>query len=132
MRLLSPQMTDGVDKKRRIKYGECASDTGKEKTADSTHYAVEEKADEKRAGQSREKQEGIVLVLPDRNGIVGNSRRVFWVGEPIGCKEPSTVAMPEPVLRIVGIFLFVTMRVMTHMIGCPLDGGVLKRPGASD
>lgn len=132
MWLLPPQMANGVDEKRRIKHDECASHTGKEKTADSTHHAVIEKADEKRAGQACEEQERIVLVLPDRNGIVRDARRIFRIGMSIGDKEPSTVAMPKPLLRIVRIFFLVTVRVMTQMIGGPFDGGVLKRPGASD
>jgi hypothetical protein len=118
-------MTDGVDEKRRIQYGECASDAGEEKAADSTHYAIEEKAHEKRAGQAREEQKGVVFMLPDGNGIVCNACRILWVGVSIGGKEPSTVAMPEAVLCIVRIFFFVTMRVMTQMISGPFDGGVL-------
>lgn len=46
MRLPSPQMTDGVDKKRRIQYGECTSNTGEEKITGSIHHAIEEKTDE--------------------------------------------------------------------------------------
>ena len=132
MWLLSPQMADGVDAKRRIEHGECASHTGEEKATHSTHYAVVEKADEKSAGQAGEDQEGIVLVLPDRDGIVRDARRIFWIGVLIGGKEPSTVAMPESLLRIVRIFFLVTVRVMTQMIGRPFDGGILKRPGARD
>ena len=86
---------------------------------------LKRKPDEKCAGQAREEQKGVVFVLPDGHGIVCNSRRIFWVGVSIGDKEPSTVAMPEAVLRIVGIFLFVTVRVMTQMISGPLNGGVL-------
>jgi hypothetical protein len=70
-------MTDGVDEKRRIQYGECASDAGEEKTADSTHHAIEEKAHEKRAGQAREEQKRVVFMLPDGNGIVCNARCVL-------------------------------------------------------
>ncbi len=132
MWLLSPQMADGVDAKRRIEHGEYASQTGEEKTACSTHHAVEEKADEKSASQAREDQEGIVLVLPDRDGIVRDARRIFWIGVPIGGKEPSVVAIPESALRIVWIFFLVTVRVVTQMIGRQFDGGILKRPDARD
>ncbi len=125
-------MANRVDEKRRIEHDKCASHTGKEKAADSPHHAVIEKADEKRAGQAREEQEGIVLMLPDRNGIVRDARRIFLIGVSIGDKEPSTVAMPEPLLCIVRIFFLVTVRMMTQMIGGPFDGGVLKRPGASN
>jgi hypothetical protein len=118
-------MADGVDAKRRIEDGECASHTGKEKTAYSTHYAVVEKADKKSAGQAGEDQEGVVLVLPDRDGIIRDARRIFWIGVLIGDKKPSTVAMPESPLRIVRIFLLITVRVMTQMVGRPFDGGVL-------
>ena len=130
--LLPPQMADGVDEKRRIEHGECASHTGKEKTAYSTQQAVVEEADEKSAGQAGEDQEGIVLVLPDRDGIVRDARRIFLIGVLIGGKEPSAVAMPESPLRIVRIFLLVTVRVMTQMIGRPFDDGILKRPGTRD
>ena len=78
MWLLSPQMADGVDEKCRIEHGECASHAGEEKAAYSTHHTVVEKADEKRAGQAGEEQEGVVLVLPDRNGIVRDARRILW------------------------------------------------------
>ena len=132
MWLLSPQMADGVDAKRRIEHGECASHTGEEKATNSTHYAVVEKANEKGTGQAREDHEGVVLVLPDRDGIVRDARRIFWIGILIGGKEPSAVAMPESPLRIVRIFLLVTVRVMTQMIGRPFSGGVLKHPGARD
>ncbi len=132
MWLLSPQMADGVDKKCRIEHGECASHAGEEKAAYSTHHTVEEKADEKCAGQTHEEQEGIVFVLPDCNGIIRDARRIFGIGVSIGGKEPSTVAMPEPLLRVVRIFFLVTVRVMAQMIRGPFDGGVLKRPGASD
>ena len=132
VRLSPPQMADGVDEKRRIEHDECASHAGEEKATYSTHDAIEEKTDEKRAGQAREEQEGIVFVLPDRNGILRDARRIFGIGVLIGEKEPSTVAMPEPLLRIVRIFLLVTMRMMTQMIGGPFDGGVLKRPGPPD
>jgi len=71
-------------------------------------------------------------VLPDRNGIVCDARCIFVVGVSIGGKEPSTVAMPESLLRIVWIFFLVTVRVVTQMIGGPFDGRILKRPGASD
>jgi hypothetical protein len=118
-------MTNGVDEKRRIQYGECASDAGEEKTTDSTHHAIEEKAREKRAGQARKEQKGVVFMLPDGHGIVCNTRRILWVGVSIGDKEPSTVAVPEAVLCIVRIFLLVTMRVMSQMISSPFDGGVL-------
>jgi hypothetical protein len=47
-------MADGVDAKRRIEHGECASYTGEKKTAYSTQHAVVEEADEKSAGQARE------------------------------------------------------------------------------
>ncbi len=113
-------MTDGIDKKCRIEHSESAPHAGEEKTADSAHQAVEEKADEKCAGQASEKQEGIVLVLPDRNRIVCDTRCIFGVGAPIGGKEPSTVAMPESLLCIVRIFFLVTVRVMTQMIGAHL------------
>ena len=73
-----------------------------------------------------------MLVLPDCNGILCNTCRIFRVGVPIGDKEPSTVAMPEPLLRIVRIFFLVTVRMMTQRIGGPFDGGVLKCPSASD
>ncbi len=132
MRLPSPEMTDGVDKERRIQYGECASDAGEEKTADSAHHTIEEKTDEKCAGQASEEQKGIVFVLPDGNGIVCNSSRIFWVGVSIRNKEPSTVAMPEALLCIVRIFLPVAVRVMAQMISGPFDGGVLERPGTPD
>ena len=132
MWLLSPQMADGVDEKRRIEHGECASHTGEEKAPHPTHYAVVEKADEKSAGQAGEDQEGVVLLLPDRDGIVRDARRIFWILVLIGDKEPSAVAMPESPLRIVRIFLLVTVRVMTQMIGRPFDGGVLQCPGAPD
>ena len=132
MWLLSPQMADGVDAKRRIEHGECASHTGKKKAPHPTHYAVVEKADEKSAGQAGEDQEGVVLLLPDRNRIIRDARRIFWILVLIGGKEPSTVAMPESPLRIVWIFLLATVRVMTQMIGRPFDGGILKRPGARD
>jgi len=118
-------MTNRVDEKRRIQYGECASDAGEEKTADSAHHAIEEKADEKCAGQASEEQKGVVFMLPDGHGIVCNTRRILWVGVPISDKEPSTVAVPEAVLCIVRIFLLVTMRVMSQMISSPFDGGVL-------
>ncbi len=135
MWLLSPQMADGVDAKRRIEHGECASHTGEEKKATHSthyHYAVMEKADEKGACQAGEDHEGVVLVLPDRDGIVRDARRTFWIGVLIGGKEPSAVAMPKSPLRIVRIILLVTVRVMTQMIGRPFDGEVLKRPGARD
>lgn len=125
-------MADGVDEKGRIEHSKCASHPGEEKAADSTHDAVIEKADEKRAGQACEEQEGIVLVLPDRYGIVRDARRIFGMGVLIGDKEPSTMAVPESMLRIVRIFFLVAVCVMTQMIGGPFDGGVLKRPGASD
>lgn len=44
-----------------------------------THDAIVEKADEERAGQAGEDQEGIVLVLPDRHGVVRDARGIFWV-----------------------------------------------------
>jgi len=125
-------MADRVDEKRRIEYGECAPHAGEEEAADSTHHAVVEKADEKRARQARQEQEGVVLVLPDRNGIVRDPRCIFWIGVPVGDKEPSTVAMPKSLLRIIRIFLLVTVCMMTQMIGGPFDSRVLKRPGASD
>ena len=125
-------MTDGINKERRVQYGECASDAGEEKTADSAHHAIEKKADEKCAGQASEEQQGVVFVLPDGNGIVCNPCRIFWVGVSIRSKEPSTVAMPEALLCIVRIFLFVTVRVMTQMISGPFDGRVLERPGTPD
>jgi len=68
-----------------------------------------------------------VLVLPDRN-----ARRIFWIGVLIGEKKPSTVAMPESPLCIVRIFLLITVRVMTQMVGRPFDGGVLQCPCVSD
>jgi len=109
-------MADGVNAKRRVEHSECASHTGEEKTTDSTHDAVVEKADEKCAGQTGEDQEGVVLVLPDRYGIVRDARRIFWIGVLIRGKEPSAVAMPESQLRIVRIFHLVTMYVMSQMI----------------
>lgn len=132
MWLPPPQMADGVDEKCRIEHGECASQAGEEKAADSTHHAVEEKADEESAGQAREEQERIVLVLPYRDGIIRDARRIFWIGVSVGGKEPSTVAMPEPLLRIVRIFLLATVCVMTQMVGRPFDGGVLQCPGTPD
>ena len=132
MWLLSPEMTDGVDEKCRIEHGECASQAGEEKAADSTYHAVEEKADEVSAGQVREEQKGIVLVLPDRDGIVRDARRIFGIGVSVGGKEPSTVAVPEPLLRIIRILLLVTVCVMTQMVGRPFDGGLLQCPGAPD
>ncbi len=55
MWLSAPQMANGVDEKCRIEHGKCASHAGKEETADSTHDAVIEKTNEKRAGQTRKK-----------------------------------------------------------------------------
>ena len=116
MWLPSPQMAYGVDAKRRIQHGECASQAGEEKTADSAHDAAVEKADEKGARQAGEDQEGVVLVLPDCDGVIRDARRIFWIGILIGDKKPSTVAMPESPLRIVRIFLLIAVRVMTQMI----------------
>ncbi len=73
-----------------------------------------------------------MLVLPDRNGIVRDARRIFWIGILIRGKEPSAVAMPESQLRVVRIFDLVAMCVMSQMIGCPFDGGVLQRPSPRD
>ena len=91
-----------------------------------------EKADEKSTGQAGEYQEGVVLLLPDRDGIVRNARRIFLILVLIWGKEPSAVAMPESFLRIVRIFFFVAVRVMTQMISRPFDGRILKCPGARD
>lgn len=77
--LPSPQMADGVDAERRIEHGECAAHTGEEKATHSTHDAIVEKADEKRAGQAGDDQEGVVLVLPDRDGVVCHARGIFLV-----------------------------------------------------
>jgi hypothetical protein len=79
-------MADGIDAKRRIEHGECASQTGEEKTAYSTHYAIVEKADEERAGQAGEDEEEVMLVLPDRNWVVRDARRILWIGILIGGK----------------------------------------------
>lgn len=125
-------MAGRVDAKRRIEHRECASHTGEKKTAYPTQHAVVEEADKKSAGQTHEDQEGIVLVLPDRDGIVRDTRRIFWIGVLIGGKEPFAVAMPESPLRIVRIFFLVTVRVVTQMIGRPFNGGILKRQGARD
>ena len=54
-----------------------------------------------------------MLVLPDRNGIVRDTRRIFWILVLIGDKEPSTVAMPEPQLRIVRVLFLIAVRVVT-------------------
>ena len=132
MWLPSPEMAAGVDAKRRIEHGECVSQAGEEKTAYPTHYAVVEKADEKSAGQAGEDQERVVLVLPDRDGIIRDARRIFWIGVLTGDKKPFTVAMPESPLRIVRISLLITVCVMTQMVGRPFDGGVLQCPGAPD
>ena len=115
-----------------IEHGERAPHAGEEKIAYSTQHTVVEEADEKSAGQAGEDQEGIVLVLPDRDGIIHDACRIFLIGALIGGKEPSAVAMPESPLRIVRIFLPGTVRVMTQMIGHPFDGGILKHPGARD
>src|SRR3981081_2730252 len=112
-------MADGGDAKRRIEHREVASHPGEKKTAYPAQQAVVEEADEKCAGQARKDQEGIVLVLPDRDGIVRDARRIFWIGVLIGDKEPSTVAMPESPLRIVRVLFLVTVRVVTQMIGRP-------------
>jgi len=45
-------------------------------------------------------------------------------------KEPATVAIPKPFLRIIGIFLPVAARMMSNMIRAPAQGGVFKRPSA--
>ena len=132
MWLLSPQMADGVDAKRRIEHREYASHTGEKKTAYPTQHAVVEEADKKSTGQARKDQEGIVLVLPDRDGIARDARRIFWIGVLIGGKEPSAVAMPESPLRIVRVLFLVTVRMVTQMIGRPFDGRIMKRPGARD
>jgi len=94
-----------------------------------------EKADEKRAGQAGEDKDGVILLLPDCDWIVRNARRIFLILVLIWGKEPSAVAMPESLLRIVRIFFFVAVRVMTQMtqmISRPFDGRILKRPGARD
>lgn len=125
-------MANGVDTKRRVEHSKCASQAGEEKTAYSAHYSVVEKADEKSAGQAGEDHEGVVVVLPDRDGIIRDARRIFLIGVLIGGKKPSTVTMPESPLRIVRIFLLITVCVMTQMVGGPFDGGVLQCPCTSD
>lgn len=122
VRLPSPQMANRINAKCRVEHGECAPNAGEEKAADSTHDAVVEKADEKSACQTGEDQERVMLVLPDRNGIVRDARRIFGVGMLIRGKEPSAVAMPESQLRVVRIFDLVAMCVMSQMIGRPFDG----------
>ena len=71
-------------------------------------------------------------MLPDRNGIVCDARRIFGIGMSIGDKEPSAVAVPESLSRIVRIFFLVAVRVMAQMIGSPFDSGILQRPRATD
>ncbi len=116
MWLLFPEMADGIDEKCRIEHGECESQAGEEKTADSAHHAVEEKADEKSADQACEEQEEIVRMLPDRDGIIRDASRIFGIGVSVGGKEPSTVVMPEPLLRIERIFFLVIVGVMTRVV----------------
>lgn len=54
-----------------------------------------------------------MLMLPDRNGVVCDTRCIFWVGVFIRGEQPSAVAMPESQLRIVGVLLVVAMSVVS-------------------
>ena len=73
-------MTDRIDATRRIEFGECTSHTGEKKATHSTHDTGVEKANEKGAGQANENQEGVVLVLPDCEGVVRDARGIFLIG----------------------------------------------------
>ena len=84
--LPSPQMTNGVDTKGRIKHGERAPQAGKKETTYATSYAIVEKANDKCAGQAGEDQEGVMLMLPDCNGVVCDARGIFGVSVLIGDK----------------------------------------------
>ena len=43
-------------------------------------------------------------------------------------EQPADVAVPEVLRRIVGIRLFVCMRMVADMVGAPKKGGVLNGP----
>jgi len=125
-------MTDGIDTKCRIEHGKGATDTGKEKTADSPCHPVLKKSNHERGGEPAKHKGRIVAVLPNGDRINRHARGIFGIRMRVWGQQPPAVTMPESQLSIVGVFLAVAVRMVTEMISGPFDGGVLQGPRSSN
>jgi len=132
MRLVSPQMTDGVDAECRIEHCERATDAGEEKAPDSPHDAVIQKPDHKRPSEPTEYQDRVVPVLPDGNRVNCHARGIFRISVEVRGQKPPAVTMPKAQLCIIGVFLIVAVYMVADMISSPLNGGILQCPGSGD
>lgn len=84
-----------------------------------------QKAHSKWKGQSGENDRYVVAMLPREDGISPQSHRVFVIYVTRTYEEPSAVTVPESPLRVVGIIILVTSRMMADVIGSPFESGVL-------
>lgn len=131
MRLSAPHMTDRIDAERRIEHEKGASNAGQDKATESTHPSTIEEPHDKRKRKPRQDNCEVISILPHDQRIF--PQRLFILFFTIGRlgKQPSAMAIPKSLGRIVGIFLSVTSRVMPNMIGAPSQRRIFERPPAS-
>lgn len=130
--LTAPDMADGIDAKRGVQNRKGSSHAGEQKAADAADQPVGDESDEKRQCQAAQHDERVMLMLPDGYGVLRDTGGVLHIVIlPFG-EEPATVTVPEPELGVVGVALLIALRMMSEMIGRPLDGAVLQGPGACD
>ena len=131
MRLGAPHMTDRIDAERRIEHEKGAPHTGQDKTTESTHPSAIEEPHDKGKRKPRQDNRDVILILPHNERIFPQRLFVFLFTIRRLDKQPSTMAIPKSLGRIVGIFLSITSRVMTNMVRAPSQCRVLERPPAS-
>src|SRR5687768_8046706 len=107
MRLLSPEVADGVNAKCRVKNGKRSPYASQKKASNSTDPSTVKKPYQKRQGQPGKHNRNIVPVLPHDDAVLPQARGIFFVGPRVVVKQPSAVAIPKPPLRIIGIHILV-------------------------
>ena len=71
-------------------------------------------------------------MLPHHDRVTAQTD--FILLRPMGriVKKPATVAVPEALGHVVGIFYLISLGMMADMVAAPLKGRVLQRPTAGD
>ena len=131
MRLSAPHMTDRIDAERRIEHEKGPPDAGQDKATESTHPSPIEEPHDKGKRKPRQDNRDVISILPHNERIFPQRLFILFCTIRRLGKQPSAMAIPESLGRIVGIFLSITSRVMPNMVGAPSQRRVFERPPAS-
>jgi len=116
MRLVAPQVTNGINAKRRIQNKKRSPDSGEQETSQPPDPAVVQQSHHEGEREAGKDNGDIITMLPHHYRVLFEFSGIFIVFIGIYPEQPATMTMPKSSLSIVGIFFLVAPGMMADMV----------------